>query len=66
MSKEGVFRKGLRLFNCFDDEYGGLEILVRHVLFKEMLEDITGHLANKVCYVRECDYYKYWFNVSCG
>lgn len=31
-----------------------------------MFEDITGHLANKVCYVRECDYYKYWFNVSCG
>ena len=64
MSKEGVFRKGLRLFNCFDDEYGGLEILVRHVLFKEMLEDITGHKANIVSYVKERDYYKYYFNVS--
>ena len=62
--QKGRLSTGLRLFNYFKDEYGGLEILVRHVPFKEMLEDITGHKANIVSYVKERDYYKYYFNVS--
>ena len=39
--QKGRLSTGLRLFNYFEDEYGDLEILVRHVPFKEMLEDIT-------------------------
>ena len=41
-----------------------MEILVRHIPLKELLEDITRYEADSAHYVKERDYYKYYFNVS--
>ena len=65
--KKGRLGTGLRLFNYFVDEYGNIQVLVRHIPLKEKLEEIIGHETDKVedYYKEERGYSKYYFNVSC-